>query len=66
VKHAVPTTVRVPWVKKPVGFVYHRIPGNERELRPVPVWAGIGVRDLKKELSRVRRGRDVLGRRVRQ
>jgi hypothetical protein len=56
----------VPWIKKPVGFAYHRIPGNERKLRAVPVWAGIGVRDLKKELSRVRRGRDVLGRRVRQ
>jgi hypothetical protein len=49
--------------ERPVGFVYHRIPGNAGEVRAVPVFRGMNVRDFKRELDRVRRGRDIWGRR---
>jgi hypothetical protein len=61
VKHAVPAVVKVS--ERPVGFVYHRIPGNAGKVRAVPVFRGMNVRDFKRELDRVRRGRDIWGRR---
>jgi hypothetical protein len=63
-KHATPTTVKLS--DKPKGYAYHRVPGNKEVVRAVPVYFGANVRDVKKEISRAKRGRDFLGRRVRQ
>jgi hypothetical protein len=61
VKHAVPTVVKLS--DRPYRFAYHRVPGRSDVRRRVPVYPGINVRDLKRELYRIRRGRDLLGRR---
>jgi hypothetical protein len=57
----VPTVVKLS--DRPTRFAYHAVPGRPDLKRRVPVYPGINVRDLKRELSRIRRGRDLLGRR---